>query len=57
MGNGPIEGTITSILRHKKVYYSKCTLMCFLIFAANVRLLSLSIIKVIPLEDSTSKYT
>ena len=50
MGNGPTEGAITSILTHEKAYHSKTHLnFFFLIFAENVTLLSLNIIKLIPL--------
>ena len=47
MGNGPVEGAITSILKHLNFYYSKTYLNFFLIFAENVTLLSLNIIKLI----------
>ena len=45
MQNGPVEGAITSILKHVKVYRSKTHLnlfVCFflLIFAENVMLLN-----------------
>ena len=40
----------------QKVYYSKKHPNFFLIFAENVRLLFLNIIKLIPLGASTSKY-
>ena len=56
MGNGPVGGTITTILKHQKVYHSKTHLNFFLIFAENVTLLFLNIIKLIPLGASTSKY-
>ena len=56
MGNGPIEGTITSILKHYNVYYSKTHLNFFLIFGENVTLLPRNIIKLIPSGASTSKY-
>ena len=56
MGNGPVDGTITSILRHLKGYYSEMHLFFYLIFAENVTLLSLNIMKLIPLDTSTSKY-
>ena len=49
MGNGPVEGAITSILKNLKVYYSKTHLNFFLIFAENVWLLSQNMIKLIPL--------
>ena len=49
MGNGPVEGAITCTVKHKKVYYSKTHPNFFLIFAENVRLLFLNIIKLIPL--------
>ena len=47
-GNGPVEGAITCTVKHKKVYYSKMHPIFFLIFAENVRLLFLNIIKLIP---------
>ena len=44
-GNGPVEGAITCTVKHKKVYFSKTHPNFFLIFAENVRLLFLNIIK------------
>ena len=52
MGNAPIKGAITSILKHKG-YYSKTHLIFFLIFTENVILLSRNIIKLIPFGTST----
>ena len=48
MRNGPVEGAITCAVKHKKVYCSKTHPIFFLIFAENVRLLFLNIIKLIP---------
>ena len=47
MGNAPVEVAITSILNHnkKKCIIQKRTLDFFLIFAGNVKLLSLNLIK------------
>ena len=52
MGNGSVEGAITS----KMFITQKCTLISFMIFAENVTLMSRNIIKLIPLEASSSKY-
>ena len=48
LGNGPVEGAITSILKHEKAYFSKTRLHFFLIFVENVPLLPLNLIKLIP---------
>ena len=56
MGNGLIEGAITSILKHWKGYNSKMHPNFFLILAESFTLLSWSIIKLIPLGASNSKY-
>ena len=53
MENGPVESAITSILKHKKVYYSKMHARIFLIWAENVKLPSQNMIKLTPLETST----
>ena len=58
MGNGPVEDAITCTVKHKKDHNSKTHpifLFFLLIFAENVRLLFLNIIKLIPLVASTSK--
>ena len=52
IGNELVEGAISYILKHSKVYYSKT----HLILAENVTLLSRNIIQLIPLGASTSKY-
>ena len=54
MGNGPVEGDITSILKNLKVLLENAPF--FLIFAGNAMLLSRNKIKLIPLGSSTSKY-
>ena len=56
MGNEPVEVAISCTVKHKEVYFSKTHPNFFLIFAENVRLLFLNIIKSIPLGASTSKY-
>ena len=60
MGNGPVEGAITSILKHWHVNFSHTqfcfVLFFFLMFAKNVTPLSWNIINLIPLWSSTSKY-
>ena len=55
MGNEPVEVAIISFLKHEKVYYQRSTLF-FLIFAENIVLLSLNIIKLIPLGAPTWNY-
>ena len=42
--NEPVEGAMTSNLKHKKGYYSQTHNRIFLIFAVNVKLLSLNMI-------------
>ena len=56
MGNGPVEGFITSIWQHSKIFNSKFLTQNFFLIFRNVTLLSQNIIKLIPLRVSTLKY-